>query len=443
MSSHVETDGLACPLIFAAMRGQVFSTKVHGAVRTAISPQRGPRAITLMQAGRGGRMLLVPSLSMIRAARRAPVMTFAFILLSSASLALGQTQCGEATPVIGDLDSPEIQPQEPQAAQHEMPESYPLFHILGFTDFDYDSIQERKGSSSGFFEGQFVLHFTSRLSERFTYFAEVSTTARNDQFRTEIERTILKYDHSDRLKLSVGRYHTPINYWNVAFHHGQFLQTTISRPEMVRFGGEFVPVHFVGGLLEGSVPANGLNLNYNFAVGNGRSSVLSRPGDAGDVNNSRAVTAGVFVKPDRFYGLRLGTAVYVDRITVGAASYDERIIAAHAAWTHETPEVIGEYARVTHRRDGGGSDFGSNAYYIQLAYRLSPSALRLKPYVRYERIRIDRRDRIFSQIAPIKLLTTGVRYDVSDVVALKAEYRRDSMKRLYEDAIFAQVSFTF
>ena len=31
---------------------------------------------------------------------------------------------------------------------------------------------------------------------------------------------------------------------------------------MIQFGGRFLPVHFVGALVEGSVPAGGWNLNY-------------------------------------------------------------------------------------------------------------------------------------------------------------------------------------
>jgi len=38
---------------------------------------------------------------------------------------------------------------------------------------------------------------------------------------------LIRYDYNDFFKLSFGRYHTPINYWNTAFHHGLWLQTTI------------------------------------------------------------------------------------------------------------------------------------------------------------------------------------------------------------------------
>ena len=116
---------------------------------------------------------------------------------------------------------------------------------------------------------------------------------------------ILRFDQSDTLKVSFGRYHTPINYWNTAFHHGQWLQTTIARPEMIQFGGRLLPVHFVGALVEGSVPAGGWNLNYKAGVGNGRATVISRGGDAGDVNDHRAWLVNAFSKPDRLLWSRV------------------------------------------------------------------------------------------------------------------------------------------
>src|SRR2546425_487175 len=145
-------------------------------------------------------------------------------------------------------------------------------------------------------------------------------------FNAEVERAIIRFDHSDKLKVSFGRYHTPINWWNTAFHHGQWLQTTISRPEMVQFGGRFIPVHFVGALVEGGVPAGGWNLNYQAGVGNGRGSVISRSGDFGDNNNNRAWLVNVFTKPDVAFGLQVGGSVYFDRITsAGRPEFSERI----------------------------------------------------------------------------------------------------------------------
>src|SRR6266852_5773520 len=156
---------------------------------------------------------------------------------------------------------------------------YPSLQIRGFGDVDF-SATDQKGSVSGFNLGQFVLHFASPLSEKVSYFGEVSFTAQPTGYDLSVERTIIRYDYNDYFKLSFGKYHTPIGYWNAAFHHGAWLQTTIARPEMIKFGGTFIPVHFVGFLAEGNIPSGGAGLSYNFGVGNGRGDIISRPGDA-------------------------------------------------------------------------------------------------------------------------------------------------------------------
>jgi hypothetical protein len=325
--------------------------------------------------------------------------------------------------------------------------------ISGFGDVVFAGA-DHPSNNDGFSEGQFILHIASALSPKVTYFGEVSLTARRDAglafppttgFNAEVERTIIRYDHNDQLKVSFGRYHTPVNYWNTAFHHGAWLQTTISRPEMTQFGGSFIPVHFVGGLVEGSTPAGGLNVNYNLGVGNGRSSVLNRGGDAGDVNTHRAWLANLFVRPDRFYPLQVGASVYRDRIDTGIARPTwEWIRSAHVAWTKESPEFIAEIASVNHTPVGSQQGANSYAGYAQLAFRVPFGDRRWKPYYRYEKIDIPRADRLFAAVPELSGSTVGVRYDLSTFSALKLEYRnvkRPTLPRI--NAVLMQTSFTF
>jgi hypothetical protein len=277
----------------------------------------------------------------------------------------------------------------------------------GFSDFTF-AATDQKGIPSGFSEGQFILHINSHLSPRSAFLGEVSLTARSDAgtgtppatgFNAEVERSIIRFEHNDYFKVSFGRYHTPINYWNTTFHHGQWLQTTVSRPEMTQFGGKFIPVHFVGALVEGATPAGGLNFNYNFGVGNGRGNVISRAGDAGDNNNSRAYLVNFFVRPDRFYGLQAGGSGYRDRITTGGIDYNEWITSAHVVWTRETPEIIAEFANVRHEnRTFSASIANSQAFYVQAAYRLSILDKKLKPYYRYDYIHVPKSDTAFQPI---------------------------------------------
>jgi hypothetical protein len=329
----------------------------------------------------------------------------------------------------------------------------PSTHIAGFSDLNFSATDQR-GAHSGFNEGQFVLHLNSALSSKVTFFGELSLTARSDAgtgtppatgFNVEVERSIIRFEQNDYFKVSFGRYHTPINYWNMTFHHGQWLQTTISRPEMVQFGGSFLPIHFVGALVEGAVPAGGLNLNYNFGVGNGRSSVISKAGDWGDVNNNRAWLTTVFTRPNRPYGLQLGGSFYHDLITpLGGGAFRERIESAHLVWAKENPEFIAEFANVTHQEVGTSLQSNSQAWYVQTGYRLPWFERLWKPYYRFEYIHIPGSDHLFRLVPSLAGSTVGVRYDISSFAALKFEYR--NIRRPGEPRIngaFAQTSFTF
>src|SRR5713226_1911270 len=284
----------------------------------------------------------------------------------------------------------------------------PSTHIAGFSDFDFGAT-DLHGAHSGFNEGQFVLHLNSALSSKVSFFGELSLTARSDAgtgtppatgFNVEVERSIIRFEQYDHFKVSCGRYHTPINYWNMTFHHGQWLQTSISRPEMVQFGGSFLPIHFVGALVEGAVPAGGMNLNYNFGVGNGRSTVISRSGDWGDINNNRAWLVTLFSRPDRLYGLQFGGSVYRDLVTpvgavFGGRAFHEWIESGHVVWHKENPELIAEFSNITHQEVGGSAQSNSQAWYVQAAYRLPWFERLWKPYYRFEYIHIPVSDRLF------------------------------------------------
>lgn len=363
-----------------------------------------------------------------------------------------------AKPRIMDHDQAPL----PEASQP----TYPTLKISGFGDVDYSATDLRGtpagfqpltllGAPGGFELGQFVLQLSSALSPKVSVFGELSLTARTDAgtgtppapgFNFELERLVIRYDLNDYFKLSFGRYHTPINYWNTAYHHGSWLQTSISRPEMVQFGGSFLPVHFVGALVEGAIPAGGLNLNYDLGIGNGRGRVISRDGDFGDVNHGRAWLANLFVKPDFLYGLQVGGSLYRDKLNpVGVPGATEWIRSAHIAWQRETPEFIAEFADVTHQPLLGGVTSHSQAAYAQTAYRL-PAQLKLwKPYYRFEYIHIPLSDQIFRGIVPsFSASTVGVRYDIASFAAFKFEYRHYIRPNLPSfNGFFAQTSFTF
>lgn len=298
---------------------------------------------------------------------------------------------------------------------------------------------------AGFNLGQVVAHVIVAFNDRLNYFGEFSATAQPTGYAFEVERSILRYDFDDAVKVSVGRYHTPIGYWNTTFHHGAWLQTTVSRPEMIKFGSQLVPTHFVGAFAEGNLPASELGLQYMIGVGNGRGGTISRAGDAGDVNGSRAWTIALFARPAALFGMQMGAGYYRDRVTpTTGASANEGISSAYFAWQRERPEFIAEYVHIDHTPVAGGATAHSDAGYAQLAYRLTGVAHLWKPYVRAERTAVSASDVIFAPLAlGYQGGIAGVRYDFASFAALKTEYRRERFQTHdWSNSVYVQASFT-
>jgi hypothetical protein len=352
------------------------------------------------------------------------------------------------------------------AAPAEATPTYPTLRLIGFTDAGFSATDaDGAASNSGFFQGQFVLHVSSALSSRLAFFGELSVVTSDDtayahgaatssssmgayHAAADVHRTMLKYTHSDALKLSIGRFHTPVSYWNVTYHHGAWLQTTVTRPKMLDFSSPFLPLHFTGAFAEGDVPSGPLNLGYSLGIGNGRGGGPGRADAPGDVNNNRAWVARISSKPEWMRGFEIGGALYRDKVTAvytnSSADYREWIMNGYFAFTKEKPEILAEYVAIRHDRIGRPLSHTSWAYYMQAAWRLQGLAEKAKPYVRWEEIRPNASDALMNAAAGCRGLLAGLRVDVSDFVALKAEYQHQQDEgALFHNGFFTQASFTF
>ncbi len=321
----------------------------------------------------------------------------------------------------------------------------PSAHVMVFGDATY--LATDRAIPSGFLIGQTVGHLIASLTERLAYFGEVTASSSSSGYSVEVERSILRYDVADALKISGGRYHTPVGYWNTNYHHGTWLQTTVARPEMVKYGSQFIPTHFVGAMAEGTVPAGDLGLGYIVGVGNGRGATISRAGDAGDANSNRAWTAAVSVRPSSLFGLQAGAGYYSDRLSTPAPTVvtaKEGIASGYVAWQRERPEFIAEYALVRHTPVSGGATTSNHGYYVQLGYRLPGDASAWKPYVRTEEVVTSPTDAIFTPLAlGYKGTLGGLRYDFAPYAALKLEYRREQFQgKEWSNGVYLNASFT-
>ena len=152
--------------------------------------------------------------------------------------------------------------------------------------------------------------------------------------------------------------------------------------------------------------------------------------------------------------LQIGGAVYRDKITpvpalTGSPTFGEWISSAQIAWTRETPELISEFANVHHLNNLTGTVYNSQAYYIQLAYRLPWEARKWKPYYRFEYTHVPPTEPLFSttafEVTDLVGSTAGVRFDITDFAAFKWEYRHTKHRPTDPpvNGVFVQTSFTF
>jgi hypothetical protein len=77
--------------------------------------------------------------------------------------------------------------------------------------------------------------------------------------------------HLGESSLWLGRFHSPIGYWNMQFHHGAFLQASVSRPGIMAFetAGGVIPNHLTGLLWEGIHEFGEAGLYYSLGAGVG------------------------------------------------------------------------------------------------------------------------------------------------------------------------------
>lgn len=340
-----------------------------------------------------------------------------------------------------------------QARAQDLGLSGPLpIRIVGFTNIDYQVTGDRD-IEDGFRQGEISTLVVAPLGDKLAFFGEFSAHTHSGGHGGEgsptfaVMRALLRYDVADFLKFSVGRHHPRIGYWPNAFHHGVWLETTVSTPLLFDRHEGPMPGHFLGLFAEGTILPHTVGLGYSAGFGNGRGRDPRLPGDEGDVNRERAVTGTLYLRPPQLFGLQIGASVYVDRASPSPTfEWDERVLSAHLAWEKESPEVLAEYVHMEHERAGTGTSAGSShGFYGQLAYRLPGALSPLKPYVRYERLDVGDDDMFLETFRlDYVMRIAGVRYDFAPFAALKGEFRSQRLEKTgRSNSFLMQASLTF
>jgi hypothetical protein len=320
----------------------------------------------------------------------------------------------------------------------------PRLQIQGFADLGFRATNE-KGRTTSFGLGQLDLFLTSRLSEKFSVLGELIVEAGEDnEFKFEIHRLLLRYQHSDYLALSAGRYHTAIGYFNTAYHHGAWFQTAANRPFIFAFEskGGVLPLHNVGLSAQGRLPRAPWGLRYVAEFGNGRAA--RSPQDRAvqtsvDENNGKAFNLALFARPRQVPGLQTGFSVYRDNLTPrDAPNVGQTIFATHLVYQNSLYELLNEAVLLRH------STPARTAHALGLYTQFSRRFGRSRPYFRYQHLNVPDGFPLFPNAGRRNGPSLGLRYDVSDYAALKLQYDRTWRRRLTTlDELILQLAFTF
>jgi hypothetical protein len=349
-------------------------------------------------------------------------------------------QNSPSPPVEPAGEKPNAQPEEASSASQES--AFRDIHDLhgiqwrGFGEVNYKVLDQRQpelgqfgfvpGSAGNFYIGDFDLFLTSRITEKASVLAEIVLGESDAQsFDVDLERVLFKYDYNDHFRLSMGRYHTGIGYYNMAFHTGKWLQTAADRPLVMEFAndGGLLPTQAVGVSVTGAIPSGSLGLNYTLEYG---SSDTIRPDINGsgyltDENNGNHINLGIFARPRSLMGLQVGGSFYHDRISNFALGPNVRlgqtIVNGHVIYNGHGIEFLNEGFLLRNAYEQGGAVYNMPAFYSQVSKRLG----KVRPYFRYQYVNTNPNSIYHADVLLRHGPSFGARYDFTDAIGFKTQ----------------------
>src|SRR6266436_4133004 len=280
----------------------------------------------------------------------------------------------------------------------------------GFGELDYKVLNQRTpelgtygfvpGSHGNFYTGDFDLLLTAQINDKASVLSEIAFGEGEAQtFSVDLERVLFNYDYNDHLRMSFGRYHTGIGYYNRAFHSGTWLQTTADRPLVMEF--------------------------------------------ADDEENGNHINVGLFARPESILGLQIGGSIYHDRIkdlSHGSdASLGQTIVNGHIVYIRHGIEFLNEGFLIRHAYQQSSTVYNMPAFYSQISKQFH----RVRPFFRYQYINANQGgflEEFLLRHGP----SFGVRFDFNDCIAFKTQLDH-TMRKGHPDlnGLHLQLAYTF
>lgn len=296
---------------------------------------------------------------------------------------------------------------------------------------------DASGDEADFRIGSLDFYAGQRIDDRTRALFELQFQTFSGDFTYEIERYWIMREFSDAFNLGMGRFHSPLGYWNRYFHHGILMQDTVSRPFILSFEGSvnaFLPMHMIGLLAEGDV---GTGLHYEAGIANS-GAIDSVDGDRLEVPNREDLSAGKsffgrlsYARPGAPFmpgmSVMRNNVVESERVEdsfFGVARGDDLIrqslIGVDLRYEHERFALLAELYRLVNDAQPSVGDGGSHtawAYFAQLGYRLTDQ---LKATYRHESLDFDSDDAYFMD--PNLLGREAIGTETRDVFCLRYDF---------------------
>jgi len=229
-----------------------------------------------------------------------------------------------------------------------------------------------------------------------TAIVEIVAEKFSGESRLELERWWFKHRFNDSFSASLGRFHTPISYWNKKFHHGVNLQDTVDRPFYLEFEDDngFLPIHVVGSKFSGDFWTKNSTISYEVFLANnqkieqekfvnGNSDVVVSPQPTNLFGDKIFTSLGFSVNPHKsplqFSIYASEQPITADELDYAGLSvvdptviFDQRLLSFDVFGRWQTIDLIAEYLRIeTKDLLFNSGTFESSAAYIQFTYKLN------------------------------------------------------------------------
>jgi hypothetical protein len=309
-----------------------------------------------------------------------------------------------------------------QAEAIETDESRVQFLYFGHLEYRFEN--ETTANHSFFSLGEQDFFVVAEIAPQLSFLSETvikPAAQAATGFAPSIERAQLRYDYIDNHSIIVGKFHTPLNYWNDVYHHGRLFFPTIGRP--LGFSS-IIPIHTLGLNLHGQNLGR-LRFGYDLVMGNGISS-----SDTGKEGTSMSVLTSAHFNP--IEGSRLQISYYRDTVNnnlhgkhvghTGNSTYQNDInlhlFNISLAYFGKRLEFLNEASYLRTYSDSTGFETAQSfTNYVYIGYRLTEIST---SYAILDLLEISEKDLTTKRGAPRKI-GVGYRREFSPYANIKAQ----------------------